>query len=210
MWIYSSCLSRTLILFPISPLLCETVGNLLKHCPSNYNLPSWEKMQWNFWHWSVCPILTTHKQVSAVLAVDAGRFFLPSQWSLFFGRKYREKIIEHLLQTIPFSPLPHLLHRKDSPAPAALAAGAGHSFLPFLIQPYSLFPIIMVGTKMPSLETFRSNMTKTPTKCYVDYNAVSWLSICSLLHISDSVFDIKIVDRCSAMFIGDKANFIHC
>ena len=56
-----------------------------------------------------------------------------SLWSLFFGRKYREKIVQHMVQAIAVSPLPHLLDRKDSPAPAALAAGAGHYFLPFPI-----------------------------------------------------------------------------
>ena len=53
-----------------------------------------------------------------------------------------------------------LLHRKDSPTPAALAADAGHSFIPLPIQPHPLFPLIMVGKKILSLETFKSNTTK--------------------------------------------------
>ena len=42
-----------------------------------------------------------------------------------------------------------------------------------------LIPLIMVRTKMPSRETFQSNITKSPTKRYVDCIAVSWVSICS-------------------------------
>ena len=74
------------------------------------------------------PILSTHRQVPVVLAVGAGRFTLPLHWSLFFGRKYWEMIVEHEQQAIAFSSVLHLLHRKDSPAPAALAAGTGHYF----------------------------------------------------------------------------------
>ena len=81
--------------------------------------------------------------MSAVLAVDAGRFFFffffcPLSVHFSLAINNGKKIIQHLLQTIPFSPLPHLLDRKHSPAPVALAAGAGHSFLPFPIQPYPL------------------------------------------------------------------------
>ena len=72
--------------------------------------------------------------VVAVLAVGAGCFFLSLHWSLFFGRKYREKTVQQMMQAITFNPLPHLLNRKDSPASAALAAGAGRYFLPFPIH----------------------------------------------------------------------------
>ena len=132
-------------------------------------------MSWNFWHRSVSDI--DHRQTSVCCACSRyGRFFLPHHWLLFFGRKYREKIVKHMVQTKAFSPLPHLLHRKDSPAPAALAAGAGHYFLHFHIQPHPFIPLIMVRTKMSSLETFQSNITKTSAKRYVDCNAVSWFS----------------------------------
>ena len=95
-----------------------------------------------------------------MLAVGAGRFTLPLHWALFFGRKYWEMIVEHEQQAIAFSSVLHLLHRKDSPAPAALAAETGHYFLPFLIQTHPLIPFIMVKTKMTSLETFQSNNQK--------------------------------------------------
>ena len=50
------------------------------------------KMPWNFGT-EAFPKLTTDRQVPAVLAVGAGRFFLPLYWSLFFRRKYGEKIV---------------------------------------------------------------------------------------------------------------------
>ena len=136
-----------------------------------------------------------------MLSVGARRFFLPPHcWSLFFGRKYREKV-QHLLQMILFSPFPQLLHRKDSLAPAALSAGAGH-FFPFLIQPHpssnhnrdenAFFVDLLV------------QFTKTTTKCYVDCNTASgFLSAAKrdpTLHIS--VFDI--IDHCSTLFIGNQ------
>ena len=37
---------------------------------------------------------------------------------------------------------------------------------------------IMARLKITSLETFQSNMIKNTTKRYVDFNAVSWFSIC--------------------------------
>ena len=95
---------------------------------------------------------------------------------LFIGRKYWEKLVQHMLQAIAFSPFHHLLHRKGSPASAVLAAGASHYFLPFPIYPWS--SLIMIRTKMTSLETFQYNILKK-TKHYVNCNAVSWLSICS-------------------------------
>ena len=39
----------------------------------------------------------------AVLAVSAGRFFLPLYWSLFLGRKYREKIVHWLVGCFGFN-----------------------------------------------------------------------------------------------------------
>ena len=66
------------------------------------------KMPGNVWHWSISDI--DHSQVPAELAVGAGRFFLHLFWSLFFGRKYREKIVQHMLQAISFSLFPQLLH----------------------------------------------------------------------------------------------------
>ena len=79
--------------------------------------------------------------------LGAGRFCLPHYWSFFVGRKYREKIVQHMLQAIAFSPFPHLLHRKGSAAPAALAAGACYYFLPFPLQPHPLGLLIMIWTK---------------------------------------------------------------
>ena len=60
-------------------------------------------------------------------------------WQLFFGHKYREQTIQHLLQAIhvPFSPFTNLLqnnnNNKNSPVP-----GAGHSLLPFPIHTHPL------------------------------------------------------------------------
>ena len=70
----------------------------------------------------------------AVLAIGAGR--LPPHWSLFFGRKYREKTVQHLLQAIPFFFSLHLLHRNDSPAPAAACSRGGSLF--FSLSSYDL------------------------------------------------------------------------
>ena len=101
--------------------------------------------------------MTTDRQMPAVYAVGVGRFFLPLHWSLFFCRKYRELIVQHMVQAKAFSPLPHLLDRKDSPAPAALAAWTGHYFLSFPI-PHPLIPYIIVKTMTLSLQTFQSNV----------------------------------------------------
>ena len=75
------------------------------------------QVAWNFRHWSVSKI--DHiTQVPAVLAVGVGRFFLPLYWSLFFGRKYWEKIAQHMQRAIAIlhfpicaqKVVPHLLH----------------------------------------------------------------------------------------------------
>ena len=100
-----------------------------------------------------------------------------------------------------FSPFPHLLHQKDSPAPAALAAGVGHFFLPFPIQPHPLIPLFMARKRKPSLETFQSNITKKSTKCYVSCNAVSWFSNCSLMRLDSCTSVYDIIEPCSTVFI---------
>ena len=51
---------------------------------------------------------------------------------------------------------PQLFHRIASAVPAAFSAGAGPFFHPFPIQPHPLVALIMVGTKMSSLETCKS------------------------------------------------------
>ena len=47
-------------------------------------------------------------------------------------------------------------------------------------KPHLLSPLIMVDLKMTYLEIFQSNIVKYTTNRYVDCNAVSWFSICSL------------------------------
>ena len=90
-----------------SPLLLpETVGNS--------SIPSWKQFMRlrcrGTFGTGAFPILTTDRQVPAVLAVGAVHFFLPVYWSLFIGRKYREMLVKHMLQAIVFSAFPHLLH----------------------------------------------------------------------------------------------------
>ena len=72
-----------------------------------------------------------------MLAVGAGRFF-----SLLIGHcplaVISGKNSPAHAASNTLSPFSHLLHRKDISAPAALAAGAGHFFLPFPIQPHLL------------------------------------------------------------------------
>ena len=126
--------------------------------------------------------------------------FLPLIVHCSLAVNIREKLVQHLLQAIPFSPFPHLLHQKDSPAPAVLAAGAGHFFLPFPIQPHPLTPLIMARKRKTSLETFQSNMTKTSTKCYVNCNAVSWFSICSFTRLDSCTSVYDIIEPCSTVF----------
>lgn len=87
-----------------------------------------------------------------------GDFFLPTHWSLFFGRKYREEIVQ---QPILFSSCPHLLHQ-DSQAPAALAADASYSFLSFPINPNSLSPLFKVCTQCRLFRPFSPIGPYTP------------------------------------------------
>ena len=103
-----------------------------------------------------------------------------------------------MVQGITFSLFPHLLDRKDSTAPTAPAAGAGHYFLPFPIQPHPLIPLILVRTKMPSLEIFQSNKAKKPTKRNVDCNAVYGFRSAAKPGLTLAVFDI--INLCSAVF----------
>ena len=110
------------------------------------------KMPWNFRHWSVSDI--DHRLTGACCACSrCGTFLLPLYWSLFFGRKYREKIVQHNVRAIAVLHFP-ICAPKSCPAPAALAAGAGHFFSLTPIQPHPLSPLIVVRLKMTSLETF--------------------------------------------------------
>ena len=71
--------------FLFSPLfLLETVGNLLKHCPmgpSGSGMPCWRRLTWwqcrGTFGTGAFPMSATDRWVPAVLAVSAGRFFLP-------------------------------------------------------------------------------------------------------------------------------------
>ena len=82
------------------------------------------------------PILTKDRQVPAVDVVGAERFLLfhtgHCYWPQILGKDSPTRAASNSLFA-----LPHLLHQKDSPAPAALAAGAGHYFLPLSIYPLS-------------------------------------------------------------------------
>ena len=79
------------------------------------------------------PKLTTDRQVPAVLAVCAGRFFLPLDWSLFFGRKYRDKDNPTHTASNSCSPFPHLCTKKLSRFCCTCSRG-GSLFLPYPIQ----------------------------------------------------------------------------
>ena len=98
-------------LFPSLLILCETVRNLLKYCPigsTNSSIPSRKQLTGRRCHETfgtgAFPILTTDRQAPAVLAAGAGCFFLLLHSSLVFGRKYREKIVQHMVQAIVPSP----------------------------------------------------------------------------------------------------------
>ena len=52
---------------------------------------------------------------------------------------------------------------RKGPVLAVLAAGAGHFFLLFPIQPHPSLSISLVGMNLPPFETFKSNMTKNPS-----------------------------------------------
>ena len=139
-----------------------------------------------------------------MLAVGAGRFFLPRYWPLFIGRKYWEKIASNSLFSL--SPV---VNQKGSPAPAALAAGVGHYFLSFPI--YLLSLLIMVSTKMTSLETFQSNVIKNTTNSYVDCNTVSWFSICSQTKLDSCTIPYLILLIFVALCLHKRSNnFYKC
>ena len=120
-------------LFP--PLfLLETVGNLLKHCPigpSNSSIPCWKQLTMvtvprNFWHWSVSDI--DHRQIGAFCACSkCGTFLFAPLMVIVLWPQYREKIAQHMLRAIAVFHFP-IYALKSCPAPAALAAGAGHYF----------------------------------------------------------------------------------
>ena len=120
--------------FLFSPLLLlETVGNLLKHCligPSNSSIPCWKQltlvtMPWNLWHWSVSDI--DHRQIGACCACSkCGAFSFPLLVIVLWPQ-YREKIAQHMLRAIAVLHF-RICALKSCPAPAALAAGAGHYF----------------------------------------------------------------------------------
>ena len=92
--------------------------------------------------------------------------------------QYREKIAQHMLRAIAVLHFP-IYALKSCPAPAALAAGAGHYFS---LTAYNLTfkpPYRGKGLKKKTyLEIFQSNIVKYTTNRYVDCNAVSWFSIC--------------------------------
>ena len=62
-----------------------------------------------------------------MLAVGAGRFFLPLYLSLSLAANIGKKIVQHMLRAIAVLYFP-ICAPKNCPAPAALAAGAGHYF----------------------------------------------------------------------------------
>ena len=128
--------------------------------------------------WSVSEI--DHRQTGACCACSRYGTFLfapPPFWSLFFGRKYREKDSPTHAVSNSRPPFPHLCTKKLSRTCCTCSRG-GSLFLPYPIQPHPLNPLIMAGLKVTSRETFQSNMIKNTTKRYVDCNAVSWFSIC--------------------------------
>ena len=103
---------------PLPLLLCETVRNLLKHCPigpSNSSISSWKQLPWNLWHWSVSDI--DHRQTSARCACSrCGTFlFAPSLvivlWPQISGK---DSTSSTWCKPLPFLPFSHLLDRKDS------------------------------------------------------------------------------------------------
>ena len=79
----------------------------------------------------------------AVHAVCARRFFFASSLATNTGNRQSSTCNKRYT------------YLRLSPAHAVHAAGAGHSIHPFPIQPHHLFPHIMVGTELPSSETFK-------------------------------------------------------
>ena len=112
----------------------------------------------------------------AVAAVGAGRFFGPSLVIVFFGCKYRENIVQHLLKAIPFSSFPIYYTERLEPAYRRGACSICESLFspaPHTTVPYPLFLLIMVG----SLETLKFSLTTNPTKRYIDCYPYLILSI---------------------------------
>ena len=147
-WIYSSCLFRTC--FPLLPPLSRHTS-LLNSRKSAETLPhrtvklrhalletgDWAKMPWNFWNCSDSDI-------------DPERFCLHLHRSLFFGRKFREKIVQHLLQAIPFVPFPFVTLKKVDPH----QTGASYSLSPNKCTLY--FPLSWYGRTCRLLRPFSS------------------------------------------------------
>ena len=80
----------------------------------------------NFWHWSVSDI--DHRQIGACCACSkCGTFLFAPLMVIVLWPQYREKIAQHMLRAIAVLHFP-IYALKSCPAPAALAAGAGHYF----------------------------------------------------------------------------------
>ena len=80
----------------------------------------------NFWHWSVSDI--DHRQIGACCACSKCETFLFAPLMVIvLWPQYREKIVQHMLRAIAVLHFP-IYALKSCPAPAALAAGAGHYF----------------------------------------------------------------------------------
>ena len=80
----------------------------------------------NFWHWSVSDI--DHRQIGACCACSkCGTFLFAPLMVIVLWPQYREKIAKHMLRAIAVLHFP-ICALKSCPAPAALAAGAGHYF----------------------------------------------------------------------------------
>ena len=115
-------------------LLLGTVGNLLKHCPHRtfklqhtlLETVDLVTMPRNFWHWSVSDI--DLRQIGACCACSkCGTFLFAPLMVIVLWPQYREKIAQQMLRTIAALHFP-ICALKSCPAPAALAAGAGHYF----------------------------------------------------------------------------------
>ena len=80
----------------------------------------------NFGHWSVSDI--DHRQIGACCACSrCGTFLFAPLVVIVLWPQYREKIAQHMLLAIAVLRFP-ICALKSCPAPAALAAGAGHYF----------------------------------------------------------------------------------
>ena len=102
-----------------------------------------------------------HRQTSAYCACSRCETFLFAR-SLVMNTGNRQSSI--CCKPYHFLPFPFVTQKSP-------ARFSDHTFPPFPIQPRPLFPLIVVGTKMPSPETFKFNITINPIKRYVDRNA---------------------------------------